>query len=121
MNFSYEAKNISLRILSAFSERRDNRTDNLPMMESIAWPIGLLCQTRPGEYLGNTVSYFYRHWIFRCDLVSWRVSILEATAVSHFDQHVQPNWKMHMLPLQHNGVHLSGGHLWLCACRFAIR
>ena len=28
-------------IWSAFSEeRRDNRTDNLPMMDSIAWPIG---------------------------------------------------------------------------------
>ena len=39
-------KNISfdgVSVWSAFSsDRRDNRTDNLPMMDSISWPIGIV-------------------------------------------------------------------------------
>ena len=43
MHLPGEAANISIAVLwSAFSlERRDNRTDDLPMMDTISWPIGI--------------------------------------------------------------------------------
>ena len=63
MYLPIEDVNISIaKIWTAFAlERRDNQTDDLPMMDSIVWPIGIFITLKILFHRFN-ISIYFRNW-----------------------------------------------------------